>query len=373
MRTQTRVPELDGLRGIAVLLVVLFHSSFMLEMFPQRFVVKLLEWLVWPGWLGVDVFFVLSGFLITGILLSDRGDWKRFYCDRAFRILPPFLVVFAVTLSLSQSHPWLQVLAYLLFVGNFAAFAQSALGPLIHLWSLAVEEQFYVLWPQAAWRVSKPALLKIALSLCGASMVCRCVAAAAGINTTVIYWATPTHLDGIALGCAVAIALQIPPARAWLAMRWRAMAWTAVGVLAAGAAFLREPLIVDDIKVLLFAIPAASVLTASVVFAAVEHKLPLIPGAALRNRLLIYFGKRSYALYLIHWPMIAGLDAVRAKCTWAPLKIHGARTLVASEILAIVLSMLLAELSWRMVEQPAQRLKRRWFEDRAEITAARYA
>jgi peptidoglycan/LPS O-acetylase OafA/YrhL len=359
--TQVRVPELDGLRGIAIILVVLFHASLMLQLLPHVFVVQLLKWLLWPGWLGVDVFFVLSGFLITRILLSDGCDWKRFYRDRAFRILPAFLVVFVLTLSLSRNHPWLQVVPYLFFMGNFTILAGSMFVPFSHLWSLAVEEQFYLFWPQAAWRIPKPALLKIALSLAAFSILCRPAAAAAGMGALAIQRLTPTHLDGIALGCAVAIATQLPNATEWLARRWRAIAWAAIAVLAVGAALLRRPLIAEDIKVLLFAIPAVSVLTATLVFAASQHQLPSALSAALRNRILAYFGARSYALYLIHWPTVIGLYFFFQKFAWNLVKMHRVRALAETEILGIALSILLAEVSWRLIEQPAQRLKRRYF------------
>jgi peptidoglycan/LPS O-acetylase OafA/YrhL len=368
--TQVRVPELDGLRGIAIILVVLFHSSLILRVLPQVFAVRLLGYLFFSGWLGVDVFFVLSGFLITRILLSEGCDWKRFYRNRAFRILPAFLVVFVLTLSLSRYHPWLQVVAYLFFMGNFTILAGSTFPPFLHLWSLAVEEQFYLIWPQAAWRISRPALLKIALSLVAVSILCRFAAAAAGINAEVVQKLTPAHLDGIALGGAVAIVTQLPSAKEWLARRWRAMAWAALSVLAAGAILLRTPLIFSDIRVLLFAIPAVSVLTATLVFAASEHQLPSALSVVLRSRILTYFGARSYGLYLIHWPTRIGLGLLRQNASWELVKINRPRTFVATEICAIALAILLAEASWRLVEQPAQRLKRRWFERKAEPSLA---
>lgn len=363
-RAQTRIAELDGLRGIAILLVVANHS-WVLQALPRISVVILMERISEAGWLGVDIFFVLSGFLITRILLGDGSSGKSFYRNRAFRILPAFLVVFVLGLHFPLHASRLQVFAYLFFLGNFTVLAGGTFGPLSHLWSLAVEEQFYLLWPQAAWRVSKSVLLKIALSLIALSILSRCAAAVAGMDAMVAYMLTPTHLDGIALGCAVAIATQLPSVKEWLARRWKAIAWSALAAFAAGAAILRKPLYASDIRVQLFAIPAISISTAALVFAAAEHRLPSLFSAALRNRILVYFGARSYGLYLIHFPLMIELRLLSAETRWKLALVHPARTFTVTEILGIALSILLAEVCWRLVEQPAQRLKKRWFERKA--------
>ncbi len=107
---QKRIPPLDGLRGIAIILVLIHHFSLGL-VFPQTAAGKLLDRILAAGWIGVDIFFVLSGFLITGILLDAGTDWTRFYRNRAFRIVPVFLVVFLAVLSLVAKPPAWVVLA----------------------------------------------------------------------------------------------------------------------------------------------------------------------------------------------------------------------------------------------------------------------
>lgn len=358
---QMRIPELDGLRGIAVLVVV-FDHVFAFDGFPQTFSVRVLAHFLGFGWLGVDIFFVLSGFLITRILLSDGSDWKSFYRNRAFRILPAFLIVFVVVLSFVHQAPRLQVLFYLFFLGNFTDLAGLTLTPLAHFWSLAVEEQFYLIWPQAAWRISKPALLKLALCLAAFSFLGRFAAIAAGAGRLFLYKSTPLRMDGIALGCAIAVVAELPSAREWLARRWSVIAWVALAVVVAAVVFLRRSLVRDFFLAELFAIPAVSVLTATLVFAASQHRLPSALSAALRNRVLAYFGARSYGLYLINFPVSYGLGQLSAAVHWKLALAHPARTLALTEISSLALSILLAEASWRFVERPAQRLKKRFFE-----------
>ena len=144
-----RIPELDGLRGLAVLMVMAYHA-FAYEMVREQWggLARALVWVTNLGWLGVDLFFVLSGFLITGVLLRTRQDARylsNFYWRRALRILPLYFFVLLV-IGLFYAHAGQFVLLSALFLVNWA----SLFGvPLIYgpLWSLAVEEHFYLFWP----------------------------------------------------------------------------------------------------------------------------------------------------------------------------------------------------------------------------------
>jgi peptidoglycan/LPS O-acetylase OafA/YrhL len=126
---------LDGLRGIAVLLVLLHHHSFLNA-----------------GWVGVDLFFVLSGYLITTVLRRthrDRFFWREFWIRRATRILPPFLILLFASALLGFSSSARQILAYLFSLGDVMAYTRPNFEPLQLLWSLATEEHFYFIWPFA--------------------------------------------------------------------------------------------------------------------------------------------------------------------------------------------------------------------------------
>src|SRR5208283_2319721 len=148
-----KIPQLDAVRGIAILIVI-FHNS--LYRFPSLPLQSLFSY----GWMGVDLFFVLSGFLITGILVDTKqseGYFKNFYARRCLRIWPLyysvlFLMFVAVPLVhpsigsvvIARSSPWW---AYLFFLQNFLVHSQvSAAGPLGVTWSVAIEEQFYLVW-----------------------------------------------------------------------------------------------------------------------------------------------------------------------------------------------------------------------------------
>ena len=169
-----RDPALDGLRGFAVLLVYLFHYGGGLR--SHDLLARALGYLTQAGWVGVEIFFVLSGFLITSLLLDDlssAGALPRFYMRRALRILPLYLaavlacagVALMAGASLAQLNP---LLPYLGFLQNVPPLIRVALRtppplPLFHLWSLAVEEQFYLLWPLLLLLTRTP---RRALALC---------------------------------------------------------------------------------------------------------------------------------------------------------------------------------------------------------------
>src|ERR1700730_6086504 len=169
---QRRLPQLDGVRGIAILLVMLVNTS---DKYPALH----LDHLVGNGWMGVDLFFALSGFLITGILLDTKGSpdyFKNFYARRALRILPLYssilLLMFVVIPLLrpsdartifERSSPWW---AYPLFLQNFLLTVSTlAAGPLGTTWSLAIEEQFYLVWPLVVRYCSYTQLRRIAIAM----------------------------------------------------------------------------------------------------------------------------------------------------------------------------------------------------------------
>src|SRR5271170_5097741 len=128
-----RIPRLDGIRGLAISMVLLHHHE-----------------LLKTGWTGVDLFFVLSGFLITRILVDSKDEdnyWGSFYRKRVFRILPPLIPLLIIGILFSPHiTPWAAV-GYTLFLGNVVNATGHAVYMLFNVWSLAVEEHFYLLWP----------------------------------------------------------------------------------------------------------------------------------------------------------------------------------------------------------------------------------
>ena len=201
-----RVSALDGLRGVAVLAVLVYHG---------------IPWLYTGGWIGVDVFFVLSGFLITSLLVGEHQAnggvrLRSFYARRVRRLVPAMLA--AVTFGVLVASRWSdtaavtyrQALATLVEAGNWGLVSAGRLAqdkPLAHTWSLGVEEQFYIVWP-----IALMLMLRLRRGLLVAFVVAMCGAAASIIDRlttdpTAVYYRTDTHADGLLIGCALALAV----------------------------------------------------------------------------------------------------------------------------------------------------------------------
>jgi peptidoglycan/LPS O-acetylase OafA/YrhL len=283
------LPELDGIRGLAILAVVLYHCH------PRLVGTPLYRVVLW-GWSGVTLFFFLSGMLITWNLLESRDKpryFHNFHARRALRIWPVYLLILAFVYAEApwyvgasvwdavRTAPWW---AYLLFLQNLVPLTlPPALGP---TWALAIEEQYYFVWaPLVRW-LRRPALL--ALPLVAA------LAAAPMIRHAHLHWITPTHtlihLDGLALGSLAALALYTLPLsrRAWLGLGLACFAGGAAATftVAGGTAFLDTALAFGY---------AGAVLTA---IASTGMKTPL--HAVLRRGPLAFYGRVSYGLYLTH-------------------------------------------------------------------------
>src|SRR5438876_567086 len=207
---QPKVPQLDAVRGVAILLVIMHNAS---EKYPQLHLQPLFR----NGWMGVDLFFVLSGLLITGILVDTRGSdgyFKHFYARRCLRIWPLYysLIVFmfvAVPLLrpadarvvFERSSPWW---AYPLFLQNFLISTPTmATGPLAVTWSLAIEEQFYLVWPLAVRCCSDAQLRRIAIAVIGLSPVLGLYLSLHPVGLCAIVFC---RLDGLMAGALLALA-----------------------------------------------------------------------------------------------------------------------------------------------------------------------
>jgi peptidoglycan/LPS O-acetylase OafA/YrhL len=283
------IPELQGLRGIAVLAVVFYHSHPRLEGTP------IYGASLW-GWTGVNLFFVLSGFLITSILLESRDKphyFRNFYGRRALRIWPVYVLALAVCyinadwfvgLPIYQAirtAPWW---AYLLFVQNlFRLNLPPSLGP---TWSLAIEEQYYFVWAPVVRFVRKPWLL--------AGILVAALIASPLLRMTHFAWITKTHtlthLDGIAMGSLLALALYT------ISMRRRT--WLIIGLCALAAGFTLAATFAGGTALLDSALTCGfggAVLSA---IASTGSKSPL--NAILRRGPLPFYGRISYGMYMTH-------------------------------------------------------------------------
>jgi peptidoglycan/LPS O-acetylase OafA/YrhL len=213
----TRFPALDGLRGIAVIAVFCTHAG------PQDSASLFMQPLVWLarlGWTGVDLFFVLSGFLITGILVANRKSenyFRAFYWHRALRIFPLYFLLLTLVATTSVIAPDIYrsslygdgpVWPYWTFMSNLRPLLDMAfISFLLPTWSLAVEEQFYIAWSIIARFLSATSVAAVALLLLCVSIAMRFwMLAQPAANAGVIFYFTPTHLDGLCVGAVIRIA-----------------------------------------------------------------------------------------------------------------------------------------------------------------------
>jgi peptidoglycan/LPS O-acetylase OafA/YrhL len=194
----TRHTSLDGLRGLAVMLVFLYHHD-----------------LFQLGWAGVDLFFVISGFLITSILRQTRTEnhfWKQFWIKRTTRILPPLIPLLIAAWILDHSI-FRFLPAYLFSFGDVIAFSHSKFEDTRPLWSLAVEEHFYLVWPFAVRFLERRRLVMILLLVVIGEPLLRAFTIRLVPNWEFIYFLTPFRLDGICLGSLTALLMESETAR----------------------------------------------------------------------------------------------------------------------------------------------------------------
>ena len=326
MEKPGRIPALDGLRGIAILLVVLYHSFG-----KGRASSTPLSW----GWAGVDLFFVLSGFLIGGILWDTRRDpLLSFYQRRAWRILPPYLLLVSICFILhGHQKGEIPLSAYLTFSQNWFVVLFVFPGALGATWSLAIEEQFYLASPWVFRRLSKRAVVATLLLTCAAAAVFRSLIAQPGLR----YQLTICRADAIAVGCLVALAWREPAIVRWLGER-RALVTGTWMVLGALCVWILSGNTWDK---LVEGYSAIAMLCAASLWIAVTQKPRWLAWWPLTRA-----GRISYGLYLYH-SAIAEI----------------ARPWFSSSVMAFLIlvpvSWCAAEFSWRYLERPLLERRRR--------------
>jgi peptidoglycan/LPS O-acetylase OafA/YrhL len=351
------LPGLDGVRALAVIGVLLYHAD--------------LSWIP-GGFLGVDVFFVLSGFLITSLILeefdrSGRVDFRKFYLGRARRLLPALILVLVVV-SLAAALVYQDaarqlasdVVASIFYVNNwwYIAADQSYFEfigrpPLLkHLWSLAVEEQFYLVWPAIAFlamrRFARKGVFAVAATLAILSTIWMLQLAVANgfpdfADPSRAYFGTDSHSMGLLIGAAMATFWR--PGRMRRSLPTGASAIiTAIGI-AALLAVIWFFVFVGEFTPWLYrgGFLGLALIVATLIAAASHPGVGL--GKAMGTQPWRYIGQRSYGLYLWHWPVFMatrpGLD----------LPLDGVPLL----ILRLGLTVGIAELSFRFVEMPIRR------------------
>ncbi len=343
---------LDGLRGVAILAVLGHHVGALL--LPASWGPGVLP----AGFLGVDLFFVLSGFLITTLLIErtvEPGRIRRFYARRALRLFPAvgaLLAVCAVVALVAGVGPT-QVVNTIIVVAtyttNWATLQGVTILPqLTHLWSLAVEEQFYLLWPALLWGLlafgaSRRTLLAVALLLALVSASWRALLWERGDLGVQLYFRSDTRADGLLLGAGLAL---VPLARLQALPRGPVLAAATIGaaVLVAAA----QGLELTSPALYLGGFTVVALAGGTLIVAALDARSPA--ARLLAAPWLVSVGLASYTLYLWHFPVFMVTRDQFVESAW-PLRV----------VVGILATALVTVLSRRLVERPALALKARLF------------
>lgn len=367
-----RVPTLDGVRGLAIVLVLVNN------VYPGTQALSGTDAFAWHvanlGWVGVDLFFVLSGFLITGILLDTKDGahyFRNFYARRVVRIFPLyygvlFCVYFifphlvhqrAATYAALDRQRWFEWL----YVGNFGyALRGYPPFPTVHFWSLAMEEQFYFVWPLVVLLLDRRRLLALCALLLGASFALRLAWVLHGGTTSWLFILTPFRLDGLPTGAIIALTLREPGGRARLA-RWAKPVLLACAPVALALMVWNEVAraqrpyeIVGVVGFPLIALAFGALLV---------YTLDAVPGSrthrVFASPAMRFFGRYSYAMYVFHefvlWALLRAVPSAAE-----PPRILGSRIPLSLAVLVVVcaITTALALASWHLYEKRFLSLKR---------------
>jgi peptidoglycan/LPS O-acetylase OafA/YrhL len=340
LQKRTSLPEkigylsyLDGLRGIAILVVMMTHANFQLGIY---------------GIIGVDVFFVLSGFLITTLLLEEKFykgsvSLKAFFIRRVFRLFPAlyFLLLILLIYSIFQSSTFASlvqqdVIWSFFYLKNISwIWSTTNSGLLNHMWSLAVEEQFYILWPLIL--LSLIFLKKIRILIGGLIISTLYIFISHLYGVSLLF--NSIFQEGIFLGCLIAI------------LRWR------YSFQIKELQYLQTPFLLLIILIGIAPFPSiiilkkvlggvVSVITALLVISFLSSTKLTLAKEILQTKILIFVGKISYALYIWHVPVFF----------WFKYELHLPAT--TSFILKWIVSFGLAILSWYLIEKPSLKIGR---------------
>lgn len=361
------VPALDGIRGLAILWVMLFHMGVIPVIGSAAALWRALSE---RGGLGVDIFFVLSGFLITGILLDTRESpryFRNFYARRVLRIFPLYYAIVFFSLVILphatqfraakfepalRDAPW-----YWLHLSNFAIARRGAFvhGILDVSWSLAIEEQFYLVWPLVVLLSSAGRLRRVCVALVVLSCASRLALTLSGINPVAVYTLTFCRLDGLAVGALTTLCIRsLDPMELRRLLPGVAIATSTL------AAITFAP--IQSHLFILFNVgiqhTAVALATACAILGALTSASRALVWV-LSSGPLRTLGRYSYAMYLFHYPLVAGLrDRVLAPLRMPVIAGSSLPSQVAFDLVATLATLFVAIASWHAYEKWFLRLKR---------------
>lgn len=359
------IRALDGLRGLAILLVIPHNSE---ELFQgSTGIVRVGGIIAGAGWIGVQLFFVLSGFLITRNLFEAQGAtnyFKTFFARRILRIFPLYYITLIIALILVpllftgtpgghlfyRDELWLWI-----FLLNWSHPLGASTFGLPHFWSLAVEEQFYFVWPLVVWHATPRSLLKVCAGVTIAAFIARAMLHFLGGTDEMIYEFTVCRMDALAIGAATAAVMRYSEGRAWFERNQMTFLPALAIMTVVGALFtkaytsnmLSTQMIGHTWLAVLFALSVLACLTDRGTYNLWYRRI-------LDSRVLRSIGRYSYGMYVIHFPIFLWLQ----KHSEVFIQDFGRYAPLMFVVTVGVSAYCLAVISYHLVEKHFLRLKR---------------
>jgi len=347
------IPQLDGLRGTAVIMVLIGHAASFVEGLPYAGMVEYVRF-------TVDVFFVLSGFLITGILLDSKGSahyFRNFYARRSLRVWPLYyLVLFLVFVVAPLFRPAMRPTvasiwpAFIFYVQNILYHDIYPFG-LGATWSLAIEEQFYLTWPVLVFLLKRQTLSIVSVCLVVVSTSVRLTSYFHGAPPAFPHMFTLARLDSIAFGCLAALWLRSPTCTL---ARWRVRSYQFL-VFGLGSTVLARILMHRNSSIVSYTFLAMA-FTGLLGISLISDPRSSLLGRSLSLDWLRQIGKISYGLYLWHLPLF--ILWVRFLGSQHFLQSYPVARNLLSFVSLLLVVLVVASISWRIFEQPILRLKK---------------
>jgi peptidoglycan/LPS O-acetylase OafA/YrhL len=365
-----REPVLDGIRGVAVLLVLFHHVVILCGLDKTNFFDTALLAVGNSSWLGVDLFFVLSGYLITGILYEAKGSsryFTSFYGRRFLRIFPlyyGFLLLFYLTAPVFLSPDAVEAVRakqiwYWTYLSNVDVALYGWPDPtyLGHFWSLAIEEQFYLVWPLVVVALDRRKLMLVCVACFVTALALRTIVPIL-MDPLAVYVLAPTRMGTLTTGALVALLIRDPVGRIYLS-RWAPVV-ACVGIAWLSLMFLvRRGLSEQDLTVQTVGYSEIELTFAALIATSLDRRTVPWLRHILSSAVLRFFGKYSYGLYVLHQPIMLWLAERGLQAGEFPLllgsKLPGA---IVFAIVTVGLSIVFALVSWYFWERPFLKMKR---------------
>jgi peptidoglycan/LPS O-acetylase OafA/YrhL len=366
-----RTKELDGLRGISVILVIAFHVFKRADYFTKHETLHFITSLTYIGWLGVDIFFALSGFLITSILLRTKNKsnyFKTFYARRILRIFPlyyVFLVVMLVFLPLLAPYYNSNIPAALpflfLYTQNWMGiFGIAGLPAYLSVtWSLAIEEQFYFIWPTIVFYTRRELLIKIGIGIILTSIILRVLGVFfwndANQMTSFFYFNTFTRFEELIFGALLAVLFMDPVWKERIRLFSLPVFLISFSAFVGLCIYLFPGLIpyYGNLPLTLWSYTLIPLFSVSLIAILVTFPEKTLIRKIFRNSILTFFGKYSYSMYLLHMPV--------ALLLLDPLYntgLRGWKMYALYIVLTYAITALGALLTWNLLEKHMLNLKK---------------